>query len=132
MAPTAIGPKGVLLRGVALVEQIIALVEPGNADIDVPDAHPVPAKALAKLRIGDTPPPPSLLRWLAFDGSWWMQETHHFHDLARPRLQPISIAALTMRELAFVSAPTKPARPRSRSTRAVSTRAASFRWSPST
>jgi ankyrin repeat protein len=83
-------------RGTELVDAVIASVLAGNERIDVP----VPADVLAKLRFPDASSlPPSLVRWLAFDGGWLARTFHWFDDPADPELVPRTVEELVRDDL---------------------------------
>jgi ankyrin repeat protein len=83
-------------RGVALIEQVIARVEASKASaVEVSDARPIAPAALKKLAFSNGAPlPPSLRRWLAFDGAWLMRTFGWPDDLDTPVLQVSSVAKL--------------------------------------
>jgi hypothetical protein len=75
------------MHGAPLIERVIEQVgRHGWATTDAPDITepvPVPPEVIAGLRLpGGRPLPPSLRRWLAFDGSWlaaigWYDDPRH-------------------------------------------------------
>ncbi len=59
------------LRGVALVDHVIAETTRGATSLNISVPKPMPKAKLAKLTLEDgTPLPKTLKRWLAFDASW--------------------------------------------------------------
>jgi hypothetical protein len=81
-----------MVRGAALVERVIdSLAEDTSFR-----PQPVPSARLAALTFpGAAPLPPSVRRWLAFDGAWlgW------FEDPSDPRFRPRKLSALVEEEL---------------------------------
>ncbi|WP_354644401.1 hypothetical protein [Kitasatospora camelliae] len=78
------------MHGAALVERVIARVsEEGWPTSEAPDADepvPLPPEVIDRLRLpGGRPLPPSLRRWLAYDGSWF-EELGWYEDVREPEL----------------------------------------------
>jgi hypothetical protein len=87
------------VRGVALVERVIAALHGGPGDRFRPTlrgpATPLPEPELAELRFaGGQRLPASLRRWLAYDARF----LHLFADPARPRFAPLGFRALLAQE----------------------------------
>lgn len=93
-------PRAEALRGVALVEKVIAAVEAeggelGGCGIPTRKATPVPAEALDRLTFPNGAPlPPSLRRWLAYDANW----VDLFDDPTNPVFRPQKLSALAASE----------------------------------
>ncbi len=92
--------KQELARGAALVEQVIARIESGKCELEIVTPRPIPKEKLAKLTFPDGKPlPPSLARFLAYDGSWIMRTLGWFDDLEEPTLRPTTVSRLVKRHL---------------------------------
>ncbi|MFI9824561.1 hypothetical protein ACIHFC_29530 [Streptomyces sp. NPDC052013] len=92
------------MHGVQLIDRVIERVtREGWGTIDAPTlASPVPVapEVIARLRIGGQPLPPSLQRWLAFDGSW-LAELGWFENPENPRLDGELLGAVTTQMYGF-------------------------------
>jgi hypothetical protein len=89
----------VSVRGVALVDAVIDRVRRGEADFDVVWPDPVPPDVLDGLTLpGGLPLPPSLRRWLAYDGAWLERVSAGWGGPSYPVFRAVTIAQ-TVREL---------------------------------
>jgi hypothetical protein len=89
-AAPAAGPA---LRGVALVEAVIAWVQRGVGDIDIALPEPLPEAVLDALTFPDgSPLPPSLRRWLAFDASWLEIDIDRWGGATDPTFETMPVA----------------------------------------
>jgi hypothetical protein len=88
------------VRGAALVAAVIERVEKGKSLLPLHQLRPVPAAALAALRLpNDAPLPPSLRMWLAYDASFFMRATRWFTRVEEPRVLAMPLPALVAQEL---------------------------------
>ncbi|MFD7916362.1 hypothetical protein ACFV30_37620 [Streptomyces sp. NPDC059752] len=92
------------MHGVQLVDRVIEQVTRHGWDtIDAPTlTSPVPVapEVIGRLRIGGKPLPPSLQRWLAFDGSW-LAELGWFENAEHPLLDGEMLGAVTTQMYGF-------------------------------
>lgn len=91
------------LRGVALVDAVIARITQGKGGIEVAQLRPMRAEDIASLRFANGAPlPPSLQRFLAFDTTWLRAR---FPGWNLPALEVATVARLVDRTLgAFATA----------------------------
>ncbi|MET8506322.1 hypothetical protein ABZV60_16920 [Streptomyces sp. NPDC004787] len=92
------------MHGVRLIDQVIERVtRHGWGTTDAPpliSPVPVAPELIAQLRIGGKPLPPSLQRWLAFDGSW-LAELGWFENARNPRLDGELLGTVTAQMYEF-------------------------------